>query len=130
MFLGIDRYISSFGYLVAISVFLSFAFCVSAEERTPLVIGNSNYQNVDYLRNPENDAKDLAASLENKGFKVTRLNNGTLDDMRSALRNFGESAQKFDLVMVFFAGHGIEIGGVNWLIPIDARLELDRRKPD
>jgi Caspase domain len=101
--------------------------CTSAlaNERVALVIGNGSYQNVAPLLNPANDASDIAASLQRLGFSVTTLINARFDDMRLGLLDFGRKARGVEMAVVFYAGHGMEIGGENWLIPIDAELRTD-----
>src|SRR5262245_44965687 len=96
-----------------------------AEKRVALVIGNSTYRNVPALSNPTNDAADVAATFERLGFTVRRVNNGTYEDMRRGLLEFGRQVRGADIAVVFYAGHGIEVGGENWLIPIDAELRSD-----
>ena len=96
-----------------------------AQSRVALVIGNSAYQNVSALRNPVNDANDVSASLGRLGFQVSRVTNGTFDDMRRALRDFAQKAQGSEIAVVFFSGHGMEIAGENWLIPTDAQLKTE-----
>src|SRR5262245_23942360 len=96
-----------------------------AEKRVALVVGNGAYRHVPALPNPGNDANDIAASLERLGFSVRRVTNGSYDDMRRALLDFSQQTRDADMAVVFFAGHGMEIGGENWLIPIDARLQSD-----
>jgi formylglycine-generating enzyme required for sulfatase activity len=96
-----------------------------AQTRVALVIGNSGYRNVPALANPANDAADVAASLARLGFTARRIINGTSEDMRLALRDFAPQARRSEMAVVFFAGHGIEIGGDNWLIPVDAELKED-----
>jgi uncharacterized caspase-like protein len=96
-----------------------------AQTRVALVIGNGGYKNVPVLPNPTNDAGDVAASLERLGFTVRRVLNGTSDDMRRALRDFAPLARRSEMAVVFYSGHGMEIGGENWLIPIDAELKED-----
>jgi uncharacterized caspase-like protein len=97
-----------------------------AQNRVALVIGNSAYRNVAALPNPQNDAADIAASLQRLGFSVRMLNDATFDVMRRALVQFGREVQGADMAVVYFAGHGMEIGGENWLIPVDAELRSDR----
>src|SRR5258707_5649558 len=104
---------------------LSGAMPGHAQTRVALVIGNSGYRNVPALANPGNDAADVAASLQRLGFTVRRIINGTSEDMRLALRDFAPQARRSEMAVVFFAGHGIEIGGDNWLIPVDAELKED-----
>jgi hypothetical protein len=95
------------------------------QARVALVIGNSAYQSVPALPNPVNDASDISASLARLGFQVRRVSNGNFDDMRLALRDFARTALGSELAVVYFAGHGIEIGGENWLLPVDALLQTD-----
>jgi uncharacterized caspase-like protein len=94
-------------------------------ERVALVIGNGAYQKVPALPNPHNDATDVAASLDRLGFAVQRVADGKFDDMRRALLDFSKRARAAEMAVVFFAGHGIEVGGENWLIPVDAQLASD-----
>ena len=95
--------------------------------RIALVIGNSGYKNVAVLPNPRRDAETIAATLRAVGFQTVELDGDlTRERMMKALRDFAEEADKADWALVYFAGHGIEIGGVNYLVPIDAKLSVDR----
>ena len=94
-------------------------------KRVALVIGNSTYRNVPTLPNPANDAADIAAALNRLGFAVTLLTNASFDQMRRGLIALGRDAAGADMAAVFFAGHGMEISGENWLIPVDAELKKD-----
>jgi uncharacterized caspase-like protein len=98
----------------------------SAEKRVALVLGNSNYKNAAVLPNPVNDAAAVAATLKGAGFDIvdSRLNLSAAD-MRRALRDFADQARDSDLAVVYYAGHGIEIDGTNYLIPTDATLQRD-----
>jgi hypothetical protein len=96
-----------------------------ADVRVALVIGNSAYQSVPSLPNPINDAADLSASLVRLGFSVNILKNAKYDDMRRALIEFGQRARGADFALIFFAGHGIQMAGENWIIPVDAQLATD-----
>jgi len=96
-----------------------------AQTRVALVIGNSGYTNAPALPNPANDAADIAASLERLGFVVRRIINATSQDMRLAVRDFLPLTRRAEMAVIFFAGHGIEIGGENWLVPVDAELNDD-----
>lgn len=97
-----------------------------AEKRVALVVGNSNYKNAAALPNPANDAAAIAATLKGAGFDIVE---SKLDlqaaDMRRALRDFADQARDSDIAVVYYAGHGIEMDGTNYLIPTDARLERD-----
>jgi Caspase domain len=99
---------------------------VSADgKRVALVIGNSAYRNVPALPNPPNDAGDLAAALNRLGFVVTLITDASFDEMRRSLIALGRDAAGADMAAVYFAGHGMEISGENWLIPVDAELKKD-----
>ena len=94
-------------------------------KRVALVIGNSTYRNVPTLPNPANDGADIAAALTRLGFAVTLVTNASFDQMRRGLIAFGRDAAGADMAAVFIAGHGMEISGEDWLIPVDAELKKD-----
>ncbi|MHC2435137.1 caspase family protein [Bradyrhizobium sp. USDA 4451] len=94
-------------------------------KRVALVIGNGAYKSVPALSNPPTDAGDIAAALKRLGFAVTLITNGSFDEMRRGLIAFGHNAAGADMAAVYFAGHGMEINGDNWLIPVDAELKRD-----
>jgi uncharacterized caspase-like protein len=97
-----------------------------AEKRVALAIGNANYRNVGHLSNPANDATMLAATLKQARFDVVTLRTDlTANEMRRALRDFGDRARDADVAVIYYAGHGLEVDGTNYLIPIDAALERD-----
>jgi hypothetical protein len=98
-----------------------------ADKRVALVIGNSNYTSVAALPNPERDAEAVTAALRNVGFQmVTMISDAGRDALVKALDTFAREADTADWALVYFAGHGIEVGGTNYLIPVDARLVSDR----
>lgn len=112
--------------LLATSLSLSFAPPALAQQaRVALVIGNGAYEKVPELPNPTRDAADIGRALERLDFKVTQVKNATAQEMRKAVVEFGRSAEGADLAVVFYAGHGMEVGGENWLIPISAELRSD-----
>jgi len=97
-----------------------------AEKRVALVIGNSTYQKVAKLSNPANDAEAITNMLKSAGFdSVESKLNLSVSEMRKALRDFGNKSRDADIAVVYYAGHGIELDGTNYLIPIDATLETD-----
>jgi uncharacterized caspase-like protein len=97
-----------------------------AEKRVALVIGNSAYQKVVRLANPANDAAAISATFKSAGFDVVELKRDlNATEMRRALRDFSDNVRDADVAIVYFAGHGIEIEGTNYVIPIDAVLERD-----
>jgi tetratricopeptide (TPR) repeat protein len=97
------------------------------ERRIALVIGNSAYRNVPPLTNPVRDATSIADALRRTGFQtVTLLTDLPREKLIDALRNFAQLADSADWALVYYAGHGIEMGGANYLIPVDAKLSTDR----
>jgi uncharacterized caspase-like protein len=97
-----------------------------ADKRVALVLGNGAYQNVPQLPNPVNDSAMIAATLKNAGFDVvdSRHDLPALE-MRRALRDFSDRARDADIAVIYYAGHGMEVDGTNYLIPVDAKLERD-----
>ena len=93
--------------------------------RVALVIGNGAYRSVPALPNPPNDAGDVVTALKRLGFEVTLIINASFDEMRRGLIALGRDAAGADMATVYFAGHGMEINGENWLIPVDAELKRD-----
>jgi Caspase domain len=113
--------------LTAAAAFAGVTPTAAAAEgrRVALVIGNGAYGNVPALLNPPNDASDIAAALKRLGFTVSLATNASFDEMRRGLIALGRDAAGADMAAVYFAGHGMEINGDNWLIPIDAALKRD-----
>jgi uncharacterized caspase-like protein len=104
---------------------LLFALPAWAERRVALVIGVSAYQHADPLPNPVNDAADMASALEATGFTVVEAYDPDYAAMQRALRDFGRELDKADVALVFFAGHGVQVDGHNYLLPVDAELNDD-----
>ena len=97
-----------------------------AEKRVALVLGNAAYQNVAKLPNPVNDGAVIAATLRNAGFDVVDSRQDLpAAETRRTLRDFADRARDADIAVVYYAGHGIEVDGANYLIPVDAKLERD-----
>lgn len=110
---------------VVISSILLLIQPASAQSRVALVIGNGTYEKVPELPNPPRDAADIGRALERLNFKVTQIKNATAQEMRKAVIDFGRAAEGSEMAVVFYAGHGMEVGGENWLIPIGAELRSD-----
>lgn len=115
---------------MALAAFVSLAFAsheAFADKRVALVIGNSAYQNAPQLANPARDAAAISAMLRKAEFDVVEsVHDVNNNEMRRALREFSDKAQNADVAVVYFAGHGIEVDGQNYLIPTDAALQRDR----
>ena len=97
-----------------------------AYPRVALVIGNSSYQSAPALPNPINDALSMSDSLRRLGFVVQEGIDLDAAGMVSTLRSFGSLAADAEVAVVFYAGHGIQVDGTNYLLPIDAKLERER----
>ena len=123
--------IKSPGYLGLRRVFLTAILLLVcqpafAEKRVALVLGNSAYQNVAKLPNPVNDGAVIAATLKDAGFDVVDSRHDLpAAETRRVLRDFADRARDADIALVYYAGHGIEVDGANYLIPVDAKLERD-----
>lgn len=110
---------------------LALAFCLAggsarAEKRVALVFGNSGYQNVTALTNPANDAAAMAEMFRKASFDVIESRRDLkYMEMRRALRDFTEKARGAEIAVIYFAGHGLEVDGTNYAVPVDAVLERD-----
>lgn len=113
--------------LILLTLFmLGTSTAARADKRVALVIGVSKYQQVPQLANPTRDAEAVSALFKRASFDVvdTELDLG-ISDLHRAIRNFAETARGADIAVMYYAGHGIEVDGVNYLIPADARLLSD-----
>ncbi|WP_038971414.1 caspase family protein [Bradyrhizobium genomosp. III] len=112
-------------------LFFLTIFCLGcgsahAEKRVALVIGNSAYKSVPRLTNPVNDASLVGGMFRKAGFDTVDVKlDLSVVDMRKALREFGSKAREADVAVIYYAGHGIELDGNNYLVPTDAALETD-----
>ncbi len=122
------------GALFARSAFLAFLgvlFCIpatpaSAEKRVALVIGMSRYQQVPQLANPARDAAAMTELFKKAGFDVIDSERDLgISDMRRVIREFSETSRDADIAVVYYAGHGMEVDGTNYLVPSDAKLLSD-----
>ena len=113
--------------VVAVLAFVVLAVpsVVLADGRVALVVGNSTYAHIGRLPNPDNDAQDISAPLRRLGFEVTTELDADRVELTEALRAFTRQSAGADVSLVFYAGHGIEMDGVNYLVPVAARLERD-----
>lgn len=115
----------------ALLFFWGFLICIStapawADKRVALVIGISKYQQVPQLTNPARDADAMSALFKTAGFDVVNSERDPgISDFRRIVREFSETSRGADIAVVYYAGHGIEVDGANYLIPADARLLSD-----
>jgi uncharacterized caspase-like protein len=96
------------------------------EKRLALVIGNADYLNSNPLQNPVNDAKAIAQALEEVGFTVLLYVNSDLRTMKKAMDEFGEKLNEFTVGLFYYAGHGMQVKGNNYLIPVDASMKVEQ----
>jgi hypothetical protein len=124
-------------FSVLTSIFLGGAALVGsverglADKRVALVIGNYSYQNFEELLNPKNDAPAIAKMFKDMGFDQVDLvtDVGNLEFKR-AIRHFADASADADVAVVYYAGHAVEVGGVNYILPVDAKLASDRDVED
>jgi uncharacterized caspase-like protein len=113
-------------FVVAVCATWLFCTPAMAEKRVALVIGNSVYENVAPLANPANDATAVTSMLKQAGFDIVESRrNLKIAEMRRAFRDFVDKSRDADIAVVYYAGHGIEIDGTNYIVPVDASLERD-----
>ena len=102
------------------------ALATTPEKRVALVIGNSAYQNTPPLANPKNDANEMGKVLKRVGFDVDVVVDATKSQMDQALRRFGNKLDGSNAAVFYYAGHGIQVDGVNYILPVDASLKNER----
>jgi len=96
----------------------------SIGRRVALVVGNANYK-VRPLKNPRNDADDISRSLRSSGFEVIDLRDASLQQMRNGIRQFGDRLINNDVGLVYYSGHGVEVKGRNYFIPVNADIQRE-----
>jgi len=111
----------------ALGLLLMWADPAFAERRVALVIGNSAYQNAPALANPRRDAQAMAAMFQKAGFDVVSAEADVgIAQFKRAIAQFADEASRSDIAVVYYSGYGIDIGGINYLVPVDAKLASDR----
>ena len=108
-----------------LALVLAASASVALARQVALIVGNSSYAHIGRLPNPENDAVDMSAALRRLGFEVTTELDTDRGELTEALRAFTRQSAGADVSLVFYAGHGLEMDGINYLVPVDARLERD-----
>src|SRR5271168_2869183 len=120
---GRGSFVASMLFLLAA---LLGAASAHAEKRVALVIGNAVYSHADRLANSEADAAAVAAMFAKLGFETAEAKtNLSLASMKRALADFELAAKGADIAVIYYSGHGVQIGGQDYLVPIDAELARD-----
>lgn len=114
-----DRFVIT---LLASVMLALTAFAAEAATRVALVIGMSKYQNIPTLANTVNDATAIAEKLEGLGFEVDKAIDQPLADLAQTISNFSFKSETSDIAVVYYAGHGVELNGQNFLIPVDVKI--------
>jgi uncharacterized caspase-like protein len=113
-------------WLLLMVVLLAPALPAAAETRVALVIGNSAYANTTPLANPLNDARLMSEALKATGFDVVEALDADKRKIDGALRSFTDKLTGADIALFYYAGHGLQVGAQNYLVPTDAKLERER----
>ena len=109
---------------IILTMCVPWSLAVASEQRMALVIGNSAYS-TGPLRNPVNDAADMAAALQKLGFEVILKKNATLQEMEEAVFHFADRLKKGGVGLFYFAGHGVQVNGENYLLPVGANISKE-----
>jgi len=94
----------------------------NAEKRIALIIGNADYVNGSKLKNPVNDANLMADSLKKIGFEIIKVTDADKSTFEKAIYDFSKKLPRYNITMFFYAGHGVQVDGINYLLPVDAVL--------
>jgi hypothetical protein len=121
-------------YLLRLFVILNLMLLIQSnlsqaattQKRVALVIGNSAYQSTPLLANPRNDATEVGKVLKRIGFDVDVVVDTTKQEMDQALRQFGNKLDGASAAVFFYAGHGIQVDGINYILPVDVTLKNER----
>ncbi len=110
--------------LITFVIFCSSPLLAATERRSALVIGNGAYS-AGSLKNPVNDATDMATALKKVGFSVILKKNANHREMMESIEDFGNALKRGGVGLFYYAGHGVQVGGVNYLLPIGARINKE-----
>lgn len=111
-----------FAFMILILLVLTSIKSIAAQ-RTALVIGNGNYKSIDSLRNPVNDATDMKVALEELGFDVIMKVDANRLTIRQAVRQFEDKIRQDGIGLFYYAGHGVQADGINYIIPTDVNIK-------
>jgi caspase domain-containing protein len=120
MYMNLAARCLALGFMFAVGL---FAEACAAEQRVALVIGNGAYRSVPELRNSRNDADDISEQLKRLGFAVIDGRDLDRSAMQSALGRFAQRLRGSDAGLVYYSGHGLQINGQNFLVPVDLKMD-------
>lgn len=111
---------------IILAIFIpSLLWAQPYQKRLALVVGNSNYENGGSLPNPVNDAKAISMALQSVGFEVMSYENVTQKELKMAINSFGQKLKGYEVGVFYYAGHGIQNKGMNYMIPVEADLQTE-----
>src|SRR5205814_89542 len=118
--------------LLTLFIFLIQLTCLAQanQKRLALVVGNSHYQFSNALKNPVNDARAIASSLQGLGFEVMKYEDLTQAQLKQAINTFGQKLKGYDVGLFYYAGHGVQSKGINYIIPIEAELKNEEQRSE
>jgi len=105
------------------TIFVTYGSAIKDQKRIALIIGNSEYENVGSLKNPKNDATDMAAALKRLNFDVELLSDADFEKLGMAVDRFGTRVKNADISFFYYAGHGVQVKGNNYLVPVSADIK-------
>lgn len=108
---------------VVVVAFFALAGPIYAQDRVALIIGNSSYEAIPALKNPQNDANAVGDALTNLGFDVTLLTDATSDQFWLKLEDFVKKAENAETTLFYYSGHAFQLEGANYLVPVNAQLK-------
>lgn len=117
----------AFRTMILLAFCMAASAAVASSDRVALVLGMGSYQTIPTLENTRNDARDMAKTLDGIGFDVTLALDATTKELHQLLDDFAFRSETADLALIYYAGHGVEVQGENFMIPVDAdvRSNLD-----
>jgi hypothetical protein len=114
-------------HLLILSLLVLLPFYISGQgKRLALIIGNGNYTHTQTLANPVNDANSVQFMLNQLGFELMKYENLSQNNMKKAIDDFGEKLKDYEVGLFYYAGHGVQVDGTNYLLPVDADLQSEK----
>jgi uncharacterized caspase-like protein len=112
-------------FTIALSLLFTTTLQAKQEQRLALLIGNSHYTHGGSLGNPVNDVRAIKKALVGLGFTVMKYEDCSQKTMKRAMDKFGRKLKGRDVGLFFYAGHGVQVNGHNYLLPVDAKLDTE-----